>query len=502
MCRGKNDGGSRRCPCDTSEKRRLRRVNRGSLNKVSSVKLAETDTPPVLESHIKGYSPSSDHGENVQSLMSLYNQDGLSNKDKMEISVETGRELSRAAEQKAGVSEEEYAQIIKDRDAADKEVSVVVDDLVEKRGHLKNLEGEERDKAEDEWDRLNEKKKELQAKRNEMFTKANEAHVALGEAYTQAIGEARDEEMGVGKDGLTLSKTAKSNNKKAAKTLASSLTCYPRSWVERSNKYGLDLVPAFTRTRAHYQGMKLVASGNTRIVPTSFTDGEVPLELAHKYRELTHNETQEHLTGTGIAYPTEKYYEELNVTYHNGFYHGEDENGDPITKGWKKTTIYRNDGFGGHTSQEQWIKTRRVQRQKTNDKVAVSYISMPEYAGENVARHEFAHRMEHVSPEISHLEKEYLYSRVSEGEKIVEIYDDDKEEVAYADKFNNAYTGKVYRDSTGEDSKQHYEIMSTGVEDIFAGTANQSIIAKGGRVDSDLKHFVLGTLTTVGNKKR
>ena len=92
MCRGKNDGGSRRCPCDTSEKRRLRRVNRGSLNKVSSVKLAETDTPPVLESHIKGYSPSSDHGENVQSLMSLYNQDGLSNKDKMEISVETGRE--------------------------------------------------------------------------------------------------------------------------------------------------------------------------------------------------------------------------------------------------------------------------------------------------------------------------------------------------------------------------------------------------------------------------
>lgn len=34
MCRGKNESGSRRCPCDTSEKRRLRRVNRKTMDQV------------------------------------------------------------------------------------------------------------------------------------------------------------------------------------------------------------------------------------------------------------------------------------------------------------------------------------------------------------------------------------------------------------------------------------------------------------------------------------
>ena len=503
MCRGKNESGSRRCPCDTSEKRRLRRVNRGKMGEVDTVKLkAAEEIPVALTSNIEGYTPTTDPRKNIAALQKIYRDEIRWPEENLEIVREIGKESSKLAYEKAGVTEEEYKEAVKMRAEKNKIVEAQVDKMIEHRNSMYELDrdSEEYQEAHEEWDELNEEKKKLQEDRNEISDKADEIHQKLGRAYIETISEVRGEEMGVGEEGLVLAPKAPSAVKKAGKDLEGHLGCYPRSWIETSNERG-NLYPQFSRKRAHYRGYHTIASGETRIIPHSFSENEVPLEWAHKYREITPEEREEQGLNEWNS-PDEKLYEELNVTFHSEFRDGYDEDGNPRGKGWKKITVYqRTYDEVEYKKVEKWARVRRARRQPVGKKIAVSQLTFPEYSLGNVARHEFAHRMEHLHPEIGHLEESFLEDRKGEDEETVRIYKG-KQEYAYADSFNETYTGKIYGGRSMDDKNQvFHEVLSTSVEDMFSKSSSAGVISSQGKLDLDLRNFTLGVLASVRLKK-
>lgn len=460
------------------------------------MKAGETN-PSVTSTFIKNYTPSNDSFKNIQILQDLYNNDEFSQKEKMEIIREVGREAASIAYDKSKVSEYEYQQKMVLRTQADEDVKEKNRTILLHLKKMEDLDGEELDKKEKELKELYDEIEILHEQRKLAFKEANDAHSKLGEAYIQTIGEIRGEEMGPGDEGIILSQHAKSRNKKAGEALAKHLTCYPRSWIEKSNSIR-NLYPVFSSDNAHYLEYKEISAGKTQIVPHSFTGGEVPLEFSHEYKELTDEEREEH--GLNKYHSShEKLYEELNVTFHNDFYDGVDDNGNPIGKGWKKITVYNKDyNTGGYSSQERWAKVRRKRRQTKQAKHGVAQIVFGEHVtGVGTARHEFAHRMEDMCPEIGRMEEQYLFSRKAPDEQLIKLESGGK---TYADSFNNTYTGKIYENSLGDKNSKYHEVLSTSIEDMFSSTANEGNITKGSRIDTDLRNFTLGILSTIKPK--
>jgi hypothetical protein len=105
----------------------------------------------------------------------------------------------------------------------------------------------------------------------------------------------------------------------------------------------------------------------------------------------------------------------------------------------------------------------------------------------DVAVHEFGHHMEFALPELRDSERVFLYHRTSEGEvgartrtgknastQIRSL----KGEFGRQDEFKEHYSGKEYGDAA-------YELFTTGVESLFAGSDY---------LDDDFRHWLLGTL--------
>lgn len=128
------------------------------------------------------------------------------------------------------------------------------------------------------------------------------------------------------------------------------------------------------------------------------------------------------------------------------------------------------------------------------EKVAHYCLTVGSERFKSTAAHETGHRMEDVVPRLGRAAEAYLLRRtVGETARKMNditgtsVYED--HEIAWEDKFSDAYSGKIYRHKTGEFYAT--EIMSMGMEGLMFG--------KHGIWEKDREHleFVLGALLTI-----
>ena len=77
-----------------------------------------------------------------------------------------------------------------------------------------------------------------------------------------------------------------------------------------------------------------------------------------------------------------------------------------------------------------------------------------------------------------------------------------RRELSTVDSFADAYMGKRYYRSNGEENMRHYEVLSTGVEAIFHGEYGGLVGVGRVAADTDMRAFALGVLATVQPKAR
>lgn len=120
------------------------------------------------------------------------------------------------------------------------------------------------------------------------------------------------------------------------------------------------------------------------------------------------------------------------------------------------------------------------------------------------ATHELAHRFEWTVPGITRLEESWLERRTTdpatgEREPLSLIYPNGRGRMGMErgrrDAFVSHYMGKEYQ---GRGSR---EVLSMGMESLFAGSHGGLVGAAGYEADHDMRAFVLGVLATVGRKK-
>lgn len=110
-----------------------------------------------------------------------------------------------------------------------------------------------------------------------------------------------------------------------------------------------------------------------------------------------------------------------------------------------------------------------------------------------VATHELGHEMEGAVPGVLPLEHSYLWSRTSTGPAgsrkreprvAMKGY---KNEAAYHDEFPEPYSGKDYPGSSPAVPSRNYELLTTGMESLMAGSKY---------LDPSMRQWLLGTLAT------
>lgn len=122
-----------------------------------------------------------------------------------------------------------------------------------------------------------------------------------------------------------------------------------------------------------------------------------------------------------------------------------------------------------------------------------------EVDGYRIAVHEFAHRLEHTAdPFIFRMEEQFLKRRstLPDGtreplKKIVDLAEGDygSDEVVYPDNFTHVYMGKTY-------DVKNREILSMGMESVFCGTHGGLMGLNDYKPDPDMKNFILGMLAS------
>jgi hypothetical protein len=112
-----------------------------------------------------------------------------------------------------------------------------------------------------------------------------------------------------------------------------------------------------------------------------------------------------------------------------------------------------------------------------------------------VAVHEAGHAMEYGVPGILPLEDAYLWSRTSSGdigsrtrEKKASLGAGMSGERTYRDEFPEPYSGKDYPGGGKDGLSSAYELLTTGMESLFAGS---------GYLDPGFRQWLLGTLALV-----
>ena len=120
------------------------------------------------------------------------------------------------------------------------------------------------------------------------------------------------------------------------------------------------------------------------------------------------------------------------------------------------------------------------------------------YEGDNgsgrVAVHELAHFAQRSVPGLMAAEEAFLWSRTSSGEvgsrtreplRNMNGHGGDSSQYGYFDEFPSAYSGVDYSRSRGRQGTEAWEVLTTGVESIFAGSKY---------LDDDYRTFMLGVL--------
>lgn len=120
--------------------------------------------------------------------------------------------------------------------------------------------------------------------------------------------------------------------------------------------------------------------------------------------------------------------------------------------------------------------------------------------GAATAAHEFGHRCQRLVPNISELERAFLDRRTA-GTELEPYTKAQADEWVQPDGFADRYMGRDYRAGKPgvflkEESKST-EILTTGVEAIFANRFGSLAGLNGLNPDPDMRNFVLGMMATL-----
>lgn len=547
MCRNADQSG-RRCPCDTSEARQLRRRNAGARSAYAVLvqEPVESKALPVVEK-AEPFTVES-LKKDINSLNDLATDLHNAGATSSDIRLAYDQQLNHIG---AGV---EYLAETKYGAPTDAEMSEkVAVAVVEREKRLRQQEIE-----------MNEKNKVIYAlreklngiadfkthpiikERREVWEKEDPetyaAHIREEEAYTKLMrkffDDRRDSSELVAVKRELLEKrneamlsaltdvgvqfadpdsvlVSEDSHKDAVTSLKKALKFYPQSWVDASNaEHGKrELRVKRSKGRAHY------AAGKTQKKYESKTRAMLEEKRAdwrpdpHSRRDSEYVEVDE--SGVWIDPRSGVMKERWNTTndvtkawvaIRYEYYQG---SGKP-SKAWEPIQLHETAWVDGS-----YVRTGNLvteYRKPLLEKMSASWeykaeltvskdreVFVGDDAGMRVAMHEFAHRVEHTSPLVAVHEDGFLSRRAGHlasadtspvREPLTSIYENKKSEVGYKDNFASHYMGKVYAGSS------YREILSMGMESVFAGTNGGLAGMDHYKADPDYKKFILGVLAS------
>lgn len=557
MCRDRNTG-QRRCPCDTSEARRLRRQNsaaKGSYAALvsepveSKALLTVVPAEPYTVESIKKDIASlhtlaaemKAQGADSSTIMLTYDKklndigSGVEFLAETKYGAPTDEELVSGVEmatlkaesaaldrrneirntielldiEEARIREElsvhadrETHPIIKERHAVWEEK----DPETYAAWQAKVEEG--RKMSQSMWGGSNTARNEIIAARKELLEKRNEAMLSALKEVGVEFADPDSVEF------------SDDSHKDAVKSLKNALPFYPQSWVDASNASNRVRPLRIKRSkgRAHY------SSSRGQNTFTSRTEAWL-VQKPKDWKPDPHDkQDSEYIDLKG----QNEWIDPKSGMVHENWYDSEKSSAwvavsydyapvgaSPKGNVWEKVELHEEKYVPGEGfvrtgnlitryrkprySRGMASTTYKAELTVTKD----SEIHVGNDAGMRVAMHEFAHRVEGTTPIVTAYEEAFLKRRAGhlnpdssstvEPEKLTKIYSG-KKEVGFKDNFPSHYMGKVYEGSS------YKEILSMGMESLFAGT-NGGLAGLGNhKADADYKKFILGVLASSAKK--
>lgn len=374
---------------------------------------------------------------------------------------------------------------------------------------------------------INKKIDELQPEVDDAKAKVSKKLAERAQAYKKALEDAGVEFAS--KESLSISEDS---HKAAAKSVQEALPYFPKQWVEMSNEAAKKTPLRIKKTqgRAHYSALqpqkKVVKSMWTKeyLMDEGWTpDPYDSLESSFVEAEIVDDPDiglhyvdpvgRRHMVDPVPA--GKKMWVELPYQTHRiPSWVSDTENYKPRGRGWEKTKLYikhynHDERRWDQTTEPEtvWRRLRTSQRKETDSykaQVTISPSETPEFSkdsGYRVALHEMSHRFEDTVPGVFYMEDAFLKRRAghldgtTHGEQASTIFRGSKE-YGYKDNFASHYMGKVYNGSARE-------ILSMGMESIFAGTHNglSHGVDSVAKPDRDYRNFILGVLCFKGRQR-
>jgi hypothetical protein len=549
MCRQILEGG-RRCPCDTSEARRLRKHNLSARTKFESERtpaspkasIAPVEVPPlpplaqiknltaditVLRGLMKNYGFYEDGAQDKEDVV-LSNGDKISFKDAGTLgfsnrmlaecekrTITLGAKINDLVSERSGTTDEAIAD--KDKASREEAKEIYTRDMNAATLQHNQIRKEQEEKFGSEsnyaaaYHNGDPDAKDLYKRTNEYYAKTR----LVSHDYSVSLKRINDASEKAMQERVTIQKevmkelrplggeltVADNSNKKAVATLKKALEVYPSSWIEASN----NITPArikLTAGRAHYTAGKMQESFSFKpyIRMEAKPKGWKPDPLdqdeagewfkANERGEYTNPETGRVHRDAYFNPETEDAWAYNRLEYAVSHYDNNDTK--PRGRGWAQRDV-RDKRTGQVITRWARPYLRKVSNEiQYQPELTVSSIDGEGY---RVALHEFAHRVESTKKDnsyITKMEERFIQRRTTdaegEREKLVRIYPK-KKEFARKDNFTNLYMGKEYDGDVG-----YREILSTGAEAVWGDQIRYGglIGLKESDPDPEMKNFILG----------
>lgn len=320
----------------------------------------------------------------------------------------------------------------------------------------------------------------------------------LADSYQTALAEVRE-------FGGTL-KLHELSDPKAAAKIQEMTELYPTEWLEASNQHSLLIASAATK-RAHYADWHDIHETGPAPQKVSYIT-VAPADLA-RVNAGPHGP----LRPTG-EFAQGEYRDRVTKKKVSGQFPVYEQDAFEVIYPWEKCRV-KKDGtpWGRGDGWEKWEEPKtgktywrrpemsvRVVKSEVGSEIltggrTVSYMAgrHPDFA---VSAHEFGHRTEYAVEGVKKVELSFLKRRTSTGsvqEPLIPM-STGSTEMTRPDNFTNIYMGKDY-------SGDATEVMSMGMEGVFAGHYGGFIGIGGEKPDLEVRNLVLGVLASVGGRK-
>lgn len=548
MCRDDSHGG-RRCPSDTSLARQLRRKNSDARKAYAGLAEPAVESKALPEVTSKVAVTAETIKADIETLNRIREGSEELPSAPFARAAAFDKQLNvigdgvwKLAEEKYGAPKDEELQLIqheaedkamKAADARKAEAEKVARAAREREKDLKrqlndiantethplytDREAAWKEKAPELWEEYGKAFKNMIDTQKKVFVSHSGVSAEIS-AATREILEKRNEAMKAALTDVGVQfadpesfKYSSDSHSDAVKSLKKSLAFFPQSWIDNSNHYQSETPLRVKRSqgRAHY-------SENRRQTTYQHVQ-EVYVDVRPEgwKPDLTTKEGQSYIDMNGEKSWTDPKSGRVHYAYRmpeghrawlrvNYDYHPHPKKGyEPVTYaeevwtregGFQKTgkmvTEYRKARF----TREQTGISYKAELTVTKDAV----VRVGDDAGFRVGLHEFSHRVEHTTPIVKAYESAFLTrragqispegERLADGEKLSAIFEGRREK-GYKDNFPTHYMGKVYEDGSRE-------ILSMGMESLFAGKNGALAGMEGYKADADYKRFILGILAS------